>query len=196
MGYAAYVGDRPVGHWMINVDTAQDVQAAEGPFTMPVWSPDGSKLAFDGGRGEYGRGPSCGIWMIETKELQKLRGTVEGCQSGPGRRPPHHPGTARLRETAFVARPGAAGHHATRWAAGHGTAERTCRNFQARSRPIASSAENPPGEVRRQRFFLWGDTKVPGTVVMGSLCDQWFLALVRPCYRASANAYKLLPVRT
>jgi Tol biopolymer transport system component len=38
---------------------------AEGPFTAPAWSPDGSKLAFD--RSAVGGGET---WMIETKELE------------------------------------------------------------------------------------------------------------------------------
>ena len=67
LGYGAYGMDNTVGLWMMNVATGQVVQVAEGPFTAPTWSPDGSKLAFD--RRANG---GIEIWMIETKDLEKL----------------------------------------------------------------------------------------------------------------------------
>jgi formylglycine-generating enzyme required for sulfatase activity len=67
LGYGTYGGDSMIGLWMTNVDTAQVVRVAEGPFTAPAWSPDGSKLAFDR-RGNDG----WEIWMLDTKELEKL----------------------------------------------------------------------------------------------------------------------------
>ena len=66
LGHGDLKGDSIAGLWMMNVDTAQVIQVAEGPFTAPAWSPDGSKLAFDR-RTVAGRE----IWMIETKELEK-----------------------------------------------------------------------------------------------------------------------------
>lgn len=81
LGYGGYGRDSMAGLWMMNVDTSQVAQVAKGPFTAPAWSPDGSKLAFD--RRAVG---SCEIWMIETKELQKL-------WDAPGKIPPE-PGTA------------------------------------------------------------------------------------------------------
>ena len=67
LGYGEYGIDSMVGLWLMKVETGQVVQVAEGPFTAPAWSPDGSKLAFD--RRGY---DDSEIWMIETKELEKL----------------------------------------------------------------------------------------------------------------------------
>jgi Tol biopolymer transport system component len=39
---------------------------AEGPLTVPAWSPDGSRLAFD-----WRAVGGSEIWMIENKELEK-----------------------------------------------------------------------------------------------------------------------------
>jgi Tol biopolymer transport system component len=70
LGYGE--GDSMVGLWLMNVETGQVVQVAEGPFTAPAWSPDGSILAFDRRAND-----GWDIWMIETKELEKLWGTRE-----------------------------------------------------------------------------------------------------------------------
>ena len=56
---------------------------AEGPFTDPAWSPDGSKLAFDLRDGNVRE-----IWMIETKELEKLWKTRP--KDSPRYPPPNH----------------------------------------------------------------------------------------------------------
>ena len=67
LGYGSYGGDNSVGLWIMNVDTGQVIQVAEGPFTAPAWSLDGSKLAFD-----RRAGAASEVWTIETKDLEKL----------------------------------------------------------------------------------------------------------------------------
>jgi Tol biopolymer transport system component len=56
--------DRSDGLWIMKVDAGKVARVADGPFTSPAWSPDGSRLAFDRRRND--------IWMIKTKELEKL----------------------------------------------------------------------------------------------------------------------------
>ena len=67
LGYGSIAISNPVGLWIMNVETGQVIQVAEGPFTAPAWSPDGSKLVFDRRMAN-----DCEIWMIETKELAGL----------------------------------------------------------------------------------------------------------------------------
>ena len=56
------------GLWSFNLETQQYKQILSGPYTIPVWSPDGSKIAFDrrdGNRNE--------VWVIETKYLNTAK---------------------------------------------------------------------------------------------------------------------------
>ncbi len=66
-GYGSYGGDNAVGLWIMNVETGKVIQVAEGPFTAPAWSPDGSKLALD-----RRAGAASEVWIIETKDLERL----------------------------------------------------------------------------------------------------------------------------
>jgi eukaryotic-like serine/threonine-protein kinase len=56
------------GFWILNMETKECRKIASGPYTMPVWSPDGSKIALDY-RGEG----VCEVWVIETKNLKKAK---------------------------------------------------------------------------------------------------------------------------
>ena len=67
LGYGIYGVSDSVGLWITNVDSGRVIQVAEGPFTSPAWSPDGSKLAFD-----RRAAPASEVWMIETKDLDRL----------------------------------------------------------------------------------------------------------------------------
>ena len=51
---------------LLKVDTGEIAHVAEGPFTAFVWSPDGSHMVF--GKDEQHHE----IWMVETKDLQRL----------------------------------------------------------------------------------------------------------------------------
>jgi formylglycine-generating enzyme required for sulfatase activity/serine/threonine protein kinase len=57
-----------MGLWIVNMDTGAVVQAAEGEYTRPAWSPDGLKLAFD--RQDNGLDE---IWIVETRTLAAIR---------------------------------------------------------------------------------------------------------------------------
>jgi Tol biopolymer transport system component len=56
-----------MGLYIVNLGTGTVVQAAEGVYTRPAWSPDGSKLAFD--RQDNG----LEIWMVEAKTLAAIK---------------------------------------------------------------------------------------------------------------------------
>ncbi len=71
LGYGTDGGVSTVGLWLMQVESDQVIQVAEGPFTAPVWSPDSSKFVFDR-RGNN----SWEIWMIDSKELEKLWETM------------------------------------------------------------------------------------------------------------------------
>ena len=56
------------GLWVLDVKAREAVQVAEGPWTMPAWSRDGSKLAFD-----FRLGIQREIWMVEVEALETLK---------------------------------------------------------------------------------------------------------------------------
>jgi Tol biopolymer transport system component len=53
------------GLWILNVKTRVYKKIGFGPFTMPAWSPDGSKIAAD-----YRGRNRVEVWVIETKNIQ------------------------------------------------------------------------------------------------------------------------------
>ena len=53
--------------WVLDVKTQKAVQVAKGRYTMPAWSKDGAKLAFD-----LRSGNTSEVWMVETEVLATL----------------------------------------------------------------------------------------------------------------------------
>ena len=57
-----------VGLWLMDMDSGRVTLIGEGPWTMPVWSPDGSKFSF------LHRGlRKSSIWIVDAKELVNLK---------------------------------------------------------------------------------------------------------------------------
>ncbi|MCH8216065.1 MAG: PD40 domain-containing protein [Planctomycetes bacterium] len=59
--------NNPFGLWVLDVNTQQAVQVAKGRYTMPAWSKDGRKLAFD-----LRSGTTREVRVVDTKILTKL----------------------------------------------------------------------------------------------------------------------------
>ena len=67
VGFAGYGATDGAGLWLFDRDRGKVKQIAAGGYTMPAWSPDGKRLAFDL------RGVGAGeVWAIETKVLETL----------------------------------------------------------------------------------------------------------------------------
>jgi hypothetical protein len=61
-------GTNQVGLWLLDIETGRKTLIADGPWTLPVWSPDGTKFTF-----QY-RGPGeNSIWIINAKELARQK---------------------------------------------------------------------------------------------------------------------------
>jgi S1-C subfamily serine protease/thiol-disulfide isomerase/thioredoxin len=56
-----------LGLWVFDIETKKYREVARGPFTMPAWSADGKKLAFDLRMARRHE-----TWVIETKDLDAL----------------------------------------------------------------------------------------------------------------------------
>ena len=54
------------GFWIFTLETKKFKKIASGPYTMPAWSPDGSRIAVD-----YRGDDRSEVWVIETKNLKK-----------------------------------------------------------------------------------------------------------------------------
>jgi eukaryotic-like serine/threonine-protein kinase len=68
VAFGSYGGTNQVGLWLLDVENGRKTLIVDGPWTMPVWSPDGSKFTFQF------RGPGkSSIWMVDAKELAKLK---------------------------------------------------------------------------------------------------------------------------
>jgi eukaryotic-like serine/threonine-protein kinase len=73
VAFGSFGGTNQVGLWLLDVETGRKTLIGDGPWTMPVWSPDGSKFTF-----QY-RGPGeKSIWMVDAKELAKLKPESDG----------------------------------------------------------------------------------------------------------------------
>jgi tetratricopeptide (TPR) repeat protein len=59
---------KPVGLWLMDVETGRKAQVADGPWTTPVWSPDGRKFTF-----RYSGSDTNSIWIVDSKELPSLK---------------------------------------------------------------------------------------------------------------------------
>jgi Tol biopolymer transport system component len=57
--------DSADGLWILNLETKVYRKIASGPYTMPVWSPDGSKIAAD-----YRGSERTEVWVIEAQNLE------------------------------------------------------------------------------------------------------------------------------
>jgi thiol-disulfide isomerase/thioredoxin len=69
--YIAYGGygyhDKP-GLWMVKVDTGESRQLLQGFYTMPAWSPDGSKMSIDQRlRGNFQ------VWVMDAPKFDSLK---------------------------------------------------------------------------------------------------------------------------
>ena len=67
IGYGGYGRGDDFGVWVFDLETGRAARLASGPFTMPAWSPDGSKIALDL---RVSTGDE--VWMIEAKALAGL----------------------------------------------------------------------------------------------------------------------------
>ena len=70
VGFGGYNGS-PSGIWVMDVTTETAAQVIPGPFTMPVWSKDGSKLLFDRRLGDERE-----IWSVSQKYVDGLLSRV------------------------------------------------------------------------------------------------------------------------
>jgi hypothetical protein len=67
VAYGSFGGKNSVGLWVLDVASGRRARLADGQYTMPAWSPDGSKFAF-----QY-RGPQeSSTWTVEASELTRL----------------------------------------------------------------------------------------------------------------------------
>ncbi len=55
------------GLWILDLEAKKYLKVARGPFAMPAWSPDGSRLSFDRRTSEAHE-----VWVIETSVLESL----------------------------------------------------------------------------------------------------------------------------
>ena len=68
IAYGSFGGANQVGLWLMDVETARRTLIADGPWTMPAWSPDGSKFSF-----QFRAPGESSIWIVDAKELEKLK---------------------------------------------------------------------------------------------------------------------------
>ncbi len=61
-----------VGLWLLDAQSGGRTLIAAGPWTMPIWSPDGSKFTF-----QDRRPGQKAIWIVEAKDLAKLKPWAE-----------------------------------------------------------------------------------------------------------------------
>lgn len=67
IGLGGYGFTDPVGLWLLKADTGELRKVADGSATLPAWSPDGHKIAFDV------RLPTgMEVWVMDAKGLDKL----------------------------------------------------------------------------------------------------------------------------
>ena len=57
--------------WLVEVSTGRMIQILDGKgyIRCPVWSPDGSKIAFVGTDGSYGSSTSASLWVLEVEDF-------------------------------------------------------------------------------------------------------------------------------
>jgi WD40 repeat protein len=67
LGFGGQGNGDLAGLWIVDIARRQAVKVVGGAFTMPAWSPDGSKLTCD-----LRLGTSNEIWLLETKNLESL----------------------------------------------------------------------------------------------------------------------------
>jgi WD40 repeat protein/tRNA A-37 threonylcarbamoyl transferase component Bud32 len=68
VGFSSSGGANQGGLWLLDVESGRKTLIANGPWAMPIWSPDGNKFTF-----QY-RGPGkWSIWIVDAKELAKLK---------------------------------------------------------------------------------------------------------------------------
>ena len=68
IAFGGYGGNDGVGLWLMDVERKQVTQIDSGPFTQPVFSPDGTYLAVDLRANEKRRE----VWVMPTKKLREL----------------------------------------------------------------------------------------------------------------------------
>jgi len=73
VAYGSFGGANRVGLWILDVASGRKIMVAEGPLTMPAWSPDGTKFGFQA-REEGGSGS---VWMIDGKTLADLQSRLQ-----------------------------------------------------------------------------------------------------------------------
>ena len=68
VAYGSYGYQDVTGLWVVHVETGKSKKVAEGSFTMPVWSPDGLKIALD-----HRISTGFEIWICDSKILEQLK---------------------------------------------------------------------------------------------------------------------------
>ncbi len=103
--YAAFgsygFGDTTLGFWLIERESKRLAQILNGPATAPVWSPDGTQMAFDIRSVDSAL---TGVWIINVKELNRL--TQDAARPKPVSLPAGNKGLAPAREEAAPAQKG------------------------------------------------------------------------------------------
>jgi Tol biopolymer transport system component len=70
LGICSQSPDLENGLWILNVEKKEWKKIASGDWTMPAWSPDGSKIAVD--YRDF-RHQEYEVWVIETKNLENAK---------------------------------------------------------------------------------------------------------------------------
>jgi serine/threonine protein kinase/WD40 repeat protein len=82
IAYGSYGVDSSDGLWIYDFETKRQLKVADGPWTCPIWSPDGSKFTFQL------RGPQeASIWMVDAKVLDSLKANNKPVSTQPASKP-------------------------------------------------------------------------------------------------------------
>ena len=72
IAFGNFGGPNPVGLWLLDVASGRRVMVADGPCTMPAWSANGAKFAYQVRDGDYNA-----IWTIDEKTLAGLKSRLQ-----------------------------------------------------------------------------------------------------------------------
>ena len=70
LGFGSYGTGEDYGLWQVDTETGESRQVLGGDATMPVWSPDGTRLALDIRNGSALRG----VWLLDAPSWDDLAG--------------------------------------------------------------------------------------------------------------------------
>jgi eukaryotic-like serine/threonine-protein kinase len=98
VAYGGYGITNSDGLWIYDFETKQQLKVADGPWTSPIWSPDGSKFTF-----QFRTANEVSIWMVDAKILGTLKTKSEPTSS----RPPSKPTSSTPPKTVPATKPNA-----------------------------------------------------------------------------------------